>query len=123
MTALVPSSASAQATETDFDGLKVRSKPATGTAAGRAPSARRRRACRSPGRRRRPNMLLQVLLGDLRAGLDAPPAVEVGQAGAEEHPGRRAGGGVVAGQGVGALGRPVAGGHRLEQVAVSRRPG
>jgi hypothetical protein len=30
MTDLVPWSASAQATETDFDGLKVRSKPATG---------------------------------------------------------------------------------------------
>src|ERR1035441_10305789 len=30
MTPLVPSSASAQAVETDFDGLNVRSKPATG---------------------------------------------------------------------------------------------
>ena len=41
------------------------------------------------------------------------------ETGAHEHPGRRAGGGVVAGQGVGAFHRPVAGGHRAQEVAVA----
>ena len=62
---------------------------------------------------------LQVLLADLGAGDYAAPAVEVGQAGAHEHPRRGTGGGVVAGQGIGALSCAVAGGHRAQQVAVA----
>ena len=118
MTALVASSASAQATDTDLAGLKVRSKPATGTpprgASGHAANGLAADRVGTGGEH-----VLQVLFGDLGAGADAPPAVEVGQAGAHEHPRRGAGGGVVAGQGVGALRRPVAGGHRAQQVAVA----
>ena len=118
MTALVASSASAQATETDLAGLQVRSKPATGTpprgARGVAPTG-------SPltGSAQATNIRSRCCSVTSSAGAYAPPAVEVSEAGAHEHPGRGTGGGVVAGQRVGALPRPVAGGHRAQEVAVA----
>ena len=94
MTALVPSSASAQATETDFGGLKVRSKPATGT----APAG----ALGTPptgfpltGSAMAANMLAMCSSVTARAGLYAPPVVQGREPRAHEHPRRRAGGGVI----------------------------
>ncbi len=61
----------------------------------------------------------QVLFRDHSAGRHPPPGVEVSEAGPREHPRRGAGGGVVAGQGVRALARPVPSRHRAQEVAVA----
>ena len=116
MTAFVSASASAQATETDFDGEKQRSKRGDGSLARRRlrGSADRLAAHRV---RERHQHQPEVLLGHLRAGLDASPAVEIGEAAAEEPAGRRPRLGVVAGERGGPIGGAVAGGHRLHQVA------
>ena len=74
MTALVSSSASAQATETDLGGLKVRSKPATGTAPAGAfgtPLTGFRSRVGHGGEH-----VGHVLFGDLGVGLYAPPVVQ-----------------------------------------------
>ncbi len=98
MTALVASSASAQATETDLGGLKVRSKPATGTAPagafGTPPTG-----FPLTGSAMAANMLAMCSSVTLRAGRYAPPVVEGGQPGAHEHPRRGTGGGVVTAEG------------------------
>jgi hypothetical protein len=62
---------------------------------------------------------LQMLCGDLGPRRHPPAAAEVSQAGPHEHPRRGSGRGVVAGQRVGALPRPIPGRHRAQQVAVA----
>ena len=106
MTALVASSASAQATETDFGGLKVRSKPATGTAPagafGTPPTG-----FPLTGSAMAANMLAMCSSVTWVPASTPLPSSRAEQPRADEHPRRGTGGGVVTAQGVGALGRPV----------------